>query len=309
MSNLNGLRSTVVEAAVDACWRQWDVLGAMADSGRQPEAIVDPEALLLLSFSLSRFEHRLSDMTGWWAQVGSQLTSLQRLLSLADRFPGAEDGLAAFAAAAFGAGDRRWRRHAAPDYQNHGRALKGPESPNLFSPVAMLLRVRAGIGLGAKADILAFLICTSPREATIAEISDATGYSTQAIRVATADLLAARFAFEVDEGPTRISVHADAWSQLLLDREPDGNAMWPEWRHWIDVFALLSESVRWMDEPQPTSDYVQSSRARDLLERHSRAVAINRIRVADPKGFKGQDFLPVFHDSLVSVTRWVDRNL
>jgi len=281
----------------------------MAAEGRPPTALIDPEALLLLSFTMSKHERRLEDMWRWWAHAGSPLTSVARIRALAEGFPDREAGMASFAASAVDQGDRRWRKYAEEAEPSTFRSVKGPDLPNLFSPPALLLRIRAGIGLGAKADILTFLICRSPRESTIAEIADATAYSTQTVRVATGDLLMAGFAYEVDERPARLTARAEAWSELLLNDHSNGSDAWPKWRHWADLFRFLVESVRWLEASENSSRYVQSSAARDLHERHRTALRMARIEMPRPGAHPGEEFLPEFNDALERFAVWLDRHL
>ncbi|NNM35433.1 MAG: hypothetical protein HKO53_20325, partial [Gemmatimonadetes bacterium] len=184
---LDNVRSVVSEAATKVCWTQWKQLGAGVSgdpgSGR---SVIDPEALLLLSFQLEEHERRLEDMWRWWAKAGSRLTSVQRLLTLADTFPhGSRARIPSFAAAAYEAGDGMWKRLGVTEaFTMSRRRRKGPEAPSLSTPGTLLLRLRAGFGLGAKADILAYLLSNVRGDPTIAEVAASTAYSKQAIRLA-----------------------------------------------------------------------------------------------------------------------------
>lgn len=309
MNDLASLQANIVTASVEACWRQWDVLGAMAAGGARAESIVDPEALLLLSFSMSRHERRLEDMWRWWATIGSQLTSVQRLVTLAKSFPDPGDGMEDFAAVAFEAGDRRWRRHATDSPVPSGRALKGRESPDLSSPTTLLLRMRAGMGLGAKPDILSFLISTSPREASVAEIAEATGYSSQAVRVASGDLVMARFAFEDEGRPARLFARTDAWTELLLSDRSAAGASWPRWRHWSEVFPLLAALSAWAADSNADTRYIRSTRARDVLERHSQALIHNRIDAPRLSDFRGEEMLDGISAIIERLTTWLRQHI
>src|SRR4051794_22771107 len=99
-------------AAADAAWAQWAALGApIAARGSAASAVIDPEALLLLSVSLRASERRLDDVLAWWAIAGSTLLSVQRTTTLSRAFPPAtRGGIAAFAAQAVKSGDGRWAR-------------------------------------------------------------------------------------------------------------------------------------------------------------------------------------------------------
>src|SRR5438105_7194242 len=107
---IDEIASAAREAAADAVWRQWSLLGApVAGAGPAPRSVIDPEALLLLSASIRSSERRLGDVLGGWATAGSTLLSVQRTTTMLRRFPPSTHvGVASFAAAAAEAGDGRW---------------------------------------------------------------------------------------------------------------------------------------------------------------------------------------------------------
>src|SRR5215207_212301 len=154
------IASAAREAAADALWRLWAALGApLAGGGLEPRSVIDPEATLRLSLSIRDYERRLDDVLAWWAEAGAHLTSVQRLTTLARRFPpAAQAGLGAFAAAALAAGDTRWTRQAAGATEPlESRGKRGRE-PRLTGVPPLVLRLRAAFGVGVRADALAVLI-------------------------------------------------------------------------------------------------------------------------------------------------------
>src|SRR5687768_15660095 len=100
--------------AVEVAWAQWSALATSVapQPERRPRAIVDPEALVLLSLAMRGREQRLDETVFAWARRGSALLSVQRMTSVSETFPlSAREALGEFAAQA---GDRRWRAHAGP---------------------------------------------------------------------------------------------------------------------------------------------------------------------------------------------------
>ena len=145
--------------AVSACWRQWRTLTRAAAGDEATASILDPEALVLLSLTVRHRERRLQDLLHWWAKTGSTLLSVQRMRSLLAAFPESVRGdLAWFASACRTSGDRRWqaltRRYADRVADVVARPGKGPDTLELLAPSTLLLRLRAGFGVGAKADML-----------------------------------------------------------------------------------------------------------------------------------------------------------
>jgi hypothetical protein len=298
--------------AVEACWAQWAALGSPAASVRRasPTAIVDVEALILLSVHASARERRLADLVSWWARVGSGLTSVQRFRSVADAFPAGQDGLSAFASLAEEVGDRRWSRHVDPDMERPPTRTKGTDAPRLTESCALWPRLRAGFGVGAKADTLAYLLGSGGAWATTKEIAFATGYSTVAVRSATTEMALARFIRETGDRPAQYSAPPESWAILLEFQGTPPKA--PPWRFWSEIFAFLAGATDWSRSaiaPTAPGSHVLASRARDLLERHTRAFTFNRIAVPDPDGYRGLEAVEGLLATTKVVAEWVKGHL
>lgn len=298
------LGQLALDAAADAAWRQWSALGASA-GGTRPQTVLDPEALVLASLALVPHEHRLADALLWWASVGAPLLSVQRMKSLSNgTLPqgilrrSSEGGtLAAFAASAVEAGDRRWRRLADSETLD-ARPGKGTEQPNLADPSALVLRLRAAFGVSAKADLFAILL-GSGHPMTVRELSEASAYSAVSVRVALGEMTLARTAEPTGASPAAYRVsEASSWATLLT-----GDSR-PRWGYWAEAFAALLAVGAWGREAEAWSPYVASSKARDLAERHARAFRLLAPEAPRLDSYRGEAVLDPF---AVTVRALVDR--
>jgi len=312
------------ECAVRTCWAQWVALGSPAAANRaRASAIVDPEALVLLSLCVHEHERRLVDLVSWWARVGSPLTSVQRIQSVAARFPedAGQRALASFAGYAAEAGDRRWSRHAGAGIATTVRR-KGQDEPDLSESATLWLRLRAGFGVGTKADTLAFLLGIGGAWASTRRIAFATGYSTVAARSAASEMALARFIRETSERPAQYSAPAEAWAAVLVPSEAaslapssaasSGAASLPAWRFWSEIFAFLASVIDWSEQARSASapgPHVLASRARDLMEKHARGFDADGIHVPRPESYRGLGAV----DALLETTRllcgWIDEQV
>lgn len=308
------------EAGTQAAWRQWASLGASALRGQEgdAQAIVDPEALLLVSLYLEPAERRLGDFTRWWAEVGSELLSVQRTKTLLRRFPPeAEERLQVFAGWAVESGDKRWRRYAhdgsgaGTSERSMERGRKGADRPRLQAFPALMLRLRAGFGVSAKADVLAYLLGINEREVSTQETADATAYSRATVGGALGDMARAGFIRETGDRSARYFAPARPWTRLLGfgDRPGPGDGTAsdrpPPWRYWSGLFAFLAKTDRWAQGADDSSGYVLSSRARDLFERHKPAFERNRIDVPRPEEYRGADYLEGFEETIHVLAHWM----
>lgn len=306
--------------ATVACWTQWVGLGSLASpaGSERPRSIIDIEALILLSLLVSDEERRLDDMVAWWAHAGSRLTSLQRLKSLTGRFPEAAvmQGLPLFAALATESGDRRWRKVAQPVIPQWIRPRKGPSQLELIEPSALWPRLRAAFGVGAKADALVFLLGLRGAWASVSVISFATGYSGVAIRNAASEMALARLIRETEGRPAEYRAPPEPWAELLeLQAARGGRGHGfevPAWHFWSEIYAFLAHVIAWsrlQDTAPDVSERVLASKARDLMENHSKAFNFNNIPVPPPEAFKGTSASQGLLETLRVVARWMQEKM
>jgi hypothetical protein len=312
-TTIEEITELVRETSVGIAWRQWASLGAAASSasGRAPSSIVDPESLVLLSLIVRDAERRLGDFVAWWAVTGSALLSVQRMKTMLELFPDvASDAMSDYAHLALDSGDRRWHRYAGPTGPTWSdRSLKGAASPRLESASSLMVRMRAGFGVNAKADALTFLL-GSTDAATVVEIAEATAYSKVAIRNALNDMLMARLVHEVPGQPSRYFLRFERWAGLL--EMPSAKVQnRPLWSHWFGIHAFLANAYVLFDANVSASmtPYVLSSRARDLAEQFAHVLAKIRIAVPTAGAHKGAAYLEAFRDLVIRLHEATERSV
>ncbi|MBK6732889.1 MAG: hypothetical protein IPG61_02135 [bacterium] len=91
-------RDTVRDRLLGLLWRQWSAIGVAGYSESVETRIVDPEALLLLTLTVGRYDARLYDAVLEWLDLNADYLNVQRLQNLAPSFgPHARAGLGAIA--------------------------------------------------------------------------------------------------------------------------------------------------------------------------------------------------------------------
>ena len=258
---------------------------AGATAGVSPvPSVVDPEALVLLSAVLSPGEPRLDAALAWWAVSGPRLLSVQRLKALAGGFPPCMSALVEFGARAWVAGDRRWFSSAAsvPSLPG-GPPADGPpppvHEPSLRHPSALLLRLRAGFGVGAKSDVLALLLGTGGsaggRRAggtglTARQMARELAYAAGTVKRVAHELALAGMVDESDEHPARYAGRGQAWAELLAPRGPRrataGGATLPTWGQWAQRFALTAHALAWCERAAASAGSSGASAATDAAD-------------------------------------------
>lgn len=304
MSKIDRIAGLVSDTAVSITWGQWGTVGATGSrsTASREQSIIDPEALVLASISFRNSERRLGDFLAWWAEVGSKLISIQRLKTMRSRFQLSLDSdLEGFAFLALEAGDRRWSRFAGGTFPHWAeRPRKGTDAPDLSDAATLMLRLRAGFGVNAKADALAYLIGREGAQVTVQEITTATGYSKVAIGNALRDMVMARFVAATSAHPTRYFVDINSWAHLLYPGQSSnletGSSSLPRWTHWSDVLAFLARSRVLLSEAIESdfTEYVISSKLRDLTVEFRDGLTKRGIRVSEYLAYRGTEFLSGF---------------
>jgi hypothetical protein len=310
-------RRIAAEAAIDAAWAHWTALTSLATpaGGRRPWTIIDPEALILVSLAFGDREARLTDLVAAWAGTGSFLISKPRFKSIAALFPPeVEARVGDFARYAAEAGDTSWRR-LATSAETSGSAPREKETGplRLVEGPSLVLRLRAGFGVNAKADILALLLGLDGAAADLNVLTAATGYSDPAVRTATDEMVLAGLIREIEGRPSSFYVDPEPWARVLQSYrlEPRGGApAIPPWHYWAALFPFLTAVDRWGRAAQDAgwSDYVASSRARDLYEGHRRPLVRAGIEAIPPGDTRGTDFLDAFHALVAGIREWIQDN-
>jgi len=245
-------------AATQTARTQWTALAAVPDAIGSGGAIIDPEALLLLTAWLVPRDPSLSLIMHDWVAKWSDLLSVQRTRNLAKAFPASvARELRAVAITAHERGkDFRWSpvikggsggtavgdaASAAPpaDLQRlpFGAARLPVEHDSL-----LVLRFRMAFGVGARADALAFLLARGEAWSTVTEIARATSYTPSAIRRALDRMAEAEIVLMVDDGTTQYRCDATRWGALL-----GLQATVEPWCYWLQHFTFVAVFIQWAD--------------------------------------------------------------
>ncbi|HKP74201.1 MAG TPA: hypothetical protein VJT67_01605, partial [Longimicrobiaceae bacterium] len=184
------------------------------------------------------------------------------------------------------------------------RGKRGGE-PRLGSWPALMLRLRAGFGVGLKADLLATLLAANGQAGTVLTLSQASGYTVAAVRRAAQELLAASFVRTAQPRPAAYYVDARSWQPVLGNEAPSGSA----WRWFAQVFAFLAWVHHWGEEQRDSSRYIAATTARDLADANRLAFERNRINLPASLWFAGEAYLDDFGSAVEVLVTWLRESL
>ncbi len=189
---LAGFRDDFRDSVIDLLWRQWTTIGVTGHGEQWYGSLIDPEALLLLTCTAGRYDARLFDGMIEWMGYNGQYINVQRLKRMmeTENFSGAQVLRAVADSTRDSVSAAKWATMAAssqagtqeplfflkngkpmpivndhdPLFKTHGLrrdVYKARGVSQVFRPepaANLLLRLRALLGVNARAEIMAYLL-------------------------------------------------------------------------------------------------------------------------------------------------------
>lgn len=295
------------EALSDVTWRQWKAIGGNAGVALPARNMVDPEALVCLSLALSAYtiEPRVWGVLCGWVDRNSRMLSVQRLRTLAKKYPDpVRRQLGTLALYAVDK-DPRWRSLQVADAWEPPPlppSIIRAVDPPLTTAPATMLRLRSAMGMNVKADALTALLGQGNAGATVAELADATRYTTIGIRQAVDDMSAAGVLRVTPGRPARYYVDRQLWAPVI------GTVGDARWLLWHDTFLFTMKLHQWWEDialAQGMTPYLRSRDLRELVASVRDATVRIGLPLRDPSAFVGAAYVSVFEEDLLNVANWL----
>lgn len=157
-ANLAALRDDLVGAAIDVAWRMWSELGVSSWEQSAATSVVELEPLIAFTAVAGADERRLRAQAVDWCVANAELVSLHQFRRVVSqhRWPFAGP-IAEFGATAGHFMRKQWP--GVTQEQPFLRSLPGKsQEADLTKPTLIALRFRAVFGVGARSEILRFLL-------------------------------------------------------------------------------------------------------------------------------------------------------
>ncbi len=296
-NQLTDFRQELLGLLLDTVWRQWKTAGVSGHGEPWTGSVIDPEALLLFSTTVGRYDARLFDAIQEWLRANGHFINVQRLKRILKEEPFAgEPVLSAMTAAASTSVNRaKWAQITAnppgagiepeplfylesgeplpvvrdhdPNFAEYGfirdrfeeRGIAEPFRPELQGN--LLLRLRALLGVNARCEVFEYLLVNgvgSPRA-----IASDCYYYPATISKTMSEMGRSGFLVSRIQGRRRIySLTPDTWASLFLDAEAELT-----WVVWPRLFNALEQIWLFLDDRNLTdrSPLEQASSLRRLL--------------------------------------------
>ncbi len=331
-------RSTVRNRLLDLLWRQWSAIGVPGHGPAEERYVVDPEALLLLTMSVGRYDPRMFDETVDWLAVNSAFINVQRLRNLLSTyaFEGARPLSALAAWLKKKSTDVKWRTLAAPLTPEtipssldpffllaDGAPMPQPQTPSSeflavgyirgplnpagkakpFPPQGMpslLLRLRALLGVNARCELLCML--GASEEIHPSGVARPAGYSTRTMQTTLAEMAASGLVkVRPDRREKRYSLSGKSLLPLL---RPTGQPT--AWRNLAPLFRALE--ILWLSVDDPARRQIEDPLlGASEFRRIGRAIrplvgeAGLGARLGDDASHRGETYSAAFIEEIITI--------
>jgi hypothetical protein len=256
------------ERLLHLSWGQWTTLGVPGHTQTISGSLIDPDALLVFSCFIARYDQRLFDEILEWLVINGSLLNVQRLKRMILNSP---DTLRSMLGAVAlwmrqRGGETKWAslsqsspgprqeeplfllkqgrplpvtRKIDPIFLPHGflrNEIKLRDHGKPFPPDApanLLLKLRAFLGVNSRADLAAYLLTHG--EANAYEMARACWFSQRAVHDTLTQMRLSQLIQSAERGREIVYfIQRDRWDNFLRVIRP-----LPAWRNWPMIFRLL----------------------------------------------------------------------
>lgn len=335
---ISELRERIRQGLLEFAWRQWAQAGLSANIAGLDRWAIDPEALILFTIEVARRDPRLFDEMLDWLVSNRRLLTMQRLRNLAVRFPVDPDLVRAVFAWAGesmpslqgGRSERRQGEHAAgipvfsrdvlgfvpepdPAFAACGyirprvsRSGKSRE-PDARLPANFAFQLRHLFGPGSRSEVMRILLTFADGALDVARISDEAAFAKRNVNDTLASLAASGVVKARWSRNERVYLaYREKWAELL---EVGSSAEYmPTFVSWVHLLPPCLEIMSWLESEAETTDseYLISSRARDLMERVTVDLESVGLTPTLSRPLPGAAYLSAFADTVESLLGRLD---
>lgn len=264
--------STFADQAMALAWGAWTELGVSGWTATHRDWAVDPEPLILFTAGLGDADPRLRDEVTDWCVQYWRFVSKTRLKNLLRHQPDAvRVAFGEFGATVGTHAGVTWPGATEPrPYRVTGRS----SLPPLERPSLVWLRMRAMFGLGARTEILRYLLSRAGDGVSVARLADVTGYTKRNIAEECDALVRA--------GVVAVRSIANRFSFSLARQEAlegfvgDMPRMRPNWTAVLNIARELTALEREIGDATPRTRPVKVRQTLRRIERDLDELEIQR---------------------------------
>ncbi len=325
---------------LDFLWRQWSAIGVLGEARARESWVIDPEALLVFTLELGRYEPRLFDETMDWLVTNGHWIDMQRLRGVLKESTDETCRLMGAVSEFLSAQglERKWKnlaklclKNIPQEHDELFKSIKGIQDAviqkrdesfskfGFFRPVLHLSKksreviptaesnirfmLRALFGVGSRAECILYLLTHDAGHP--AEVAKAIGLSVRGTQDALIELSKSGLVLTRIKGKRKIEywLSQERWWEFLSKGSFE-EIKRPVWIDWIALFKALVTVWDTLSEIAKTkSEYIKSSKLRDAMERVGNEFAQSGIDIPPipGRGVRPENYAKAFEDFIIRV--------
>lgn len=298
-------REFYLENILTFLWRQWSALGVAGGARAEENWVIDPEALLIFSLQMARYEPRLFDEILDWLVINGKWIDIHRLRGITkikdEKTQRLLSVVAYFLSQEAKSYQRKWHvlrtlRKLDSDVQSEmlfqtkqGKPYpKAKKESSIFHDYGFLrdefsLRkmsksvsavaksnirfiLRALFGIGSRSECILYLLTHEAGHP--AEVANAIGISARGVQDALIELSESGLVFTRLKGKRLMEywLSQEKWWEFLFGMNYE-EIKRPVWLDWISLYSALMNVWNVLNEVEKSkSDYMRSSKLRESME-------------------------------------------
>jgi predicted transcriptional regulator len=294
-----------LENILNFLWRQWSALGVAGGARTEDAWVIDPEALLIFSLEMARYEPRLFDEALDWLVVNGKWIDIQRLRGVIktkkEETRRLMSAVACYTSHEAKTYQRKWSalaqlnraastvqreilfktkdgnpypspREVFSVFQNYGflreefSLRKMSKSVSVTAGNTLRFLLRSLFGIGSRSECILYLLTHEAGHPT--EIASAVGISVRGTQDTLIELAESGLVLTRVKGKRKIEywLSQKRWWEFLSSMNLE-EMKTPIWIDWISLYSALMSVWEVLQEIEKTkSDYMRSSKLREAMD-------------------------------------------
>lgn len=326
-SLLEKFKQDYLESLLDFLWREWSSLGVSGYQQSESNRVIDPEALLIFSCTMARYDARLFDEILNWLDMHGHCINIQRLKRIQKtEIFNSTQVLAAIAGLMTDRGKiSKWKRLSFYERKNdvqedlflnkEGSSIQpfGESDPifyqyglqrgklqfreqiqpiRILQPKNLWYRLRALWGVNARAEIMLYLLTHESGHPH--GIARETYFFQKTIQDALVDMAKSGVVYISQRGREKhYRIKREQWFNLLNNQVYN-----PEWCTWAPLFSVFDQIWHLINHEKflNSDSLAQSSELRQSMKKNRQRIeksGFGRV-LSNEDLYLGEDYIPVF---------------
>lgn len=334
-------RAKLLQQTLNFLWRQWTTLGVPGERGSDADWIIDPEALILITTEIGRYDARLLDSSIDWLNSYGRSINLQRLRRLQGQWPCSDERVLSgiseilseqstlrkwklvrekfhfneppeplfisksdLSIPIFGDHDSRFEKYGL--LRNEWKPRGTCQAPSPRQSENLIWSMRALFGVNARAEIFSWLL--THKSGHPAAIAKATGYFSKTIQITLNEMeQSGQIRSEKIGREKNFHLIRNYWNHLVPVNKTHA---FPRWLNWPPIYYFIQRTLELLNEPEVPTARLRSIQVRGFLDEVAPSLKESRLlaQITANRDLTGEDLETAIVQDIHNLGTWLDQD-